>query len=441
MTKRFVLGLFLALTLGLAVSACGGGGEEAAPTEAAPAETAPEETGAAETGAEAAPAEEAPAASGALDVNAILSADLSACEPAPEGDPLIIGYAADLSEVGGFVDVPGSEAAEFMADLINCAGGVNGTPVEVIIEDIQGDPEVTQRAAQDLLDAGAQVILGPPFADFGSPLLQVTKGEVPVLFVSSTEPLLPDIENLSFLTTTDDIVQATTGAEFALDQGYQTAVTFSAPGPYFGTNPETFTEVFTAGGGEVIADYTYAPFEDTDFSTQVNELAGLPEVPDVLFTSMPMPQIATLIGQIEGAGIQIPDQMAVLGTDAFDATRIIDAPDAAEGVYYSTHAFPGEGTPMKAFLDKFEAEKGRPLETVSFGALAADAVLVASDAFIRAGSPDPLAIGEAVKETDGLEVVTGTVGYVGTNGVPNKPVYIHQILDGEVTLAEVRGGS
>jgi branched-chain amino acid transport system substrate-binding protein len=437
MAKRFVLGLFVILALALGVAACGGG-EEAAPEEAPPAEPAPAEepTPPAEEPAESAPAETA--AGGAVDVDTILSVDLASCQE-PSGEPLIIGYAADLSELGGFADVPGSEAATFMAQLINCAGGVNGTPVEVIVQDIQGDPEVTQRAAQDLIDAGAAVILGPPFADFGAPLLQVTAGQVPVVFVSSTEPTLPDVENLSFLVTTDDTIQATAAAEFAIEQGYTTAVTFTSPGPYFGYNPEVFTEVFEAMGGDVLADYTYS-LDDTDFSTQVNELSNLDETPDVLYTSMLMPLIATLIGQIEGAGIQTPEDMAVIGSDSFDATRIIDDPVASEGVYYTTHGFPGEGTPMKAFLDKFEEAMGRPLETVSFGALAGDAVLVAADAFARAGSTDPLAIGEALKETAGLPVVTGTLTYAGTEGVPDKPVYIHQIVDGEVTLAETRGG-
>lgn len=440
MVKRFVLGLCLVLTLGLAVSACGGGEEaapEPAPAEPEPAESAPAEPPATET----APAEEAPpAASGALDLNTILSVDLNACQPEPTGEPLKIGYAADLSEVGGFADVPGSEGAAFMADLINCAGGVNGAPVEVTIQDIQGDPEVTQRAAQDLLDAGAQVILGPPFSDFGSPLLQITAGTTPVLFVASTEPILADSDNLSFLVTFDDTAQATVAAQFALESGAKTAVTFSSPGPYFGYNPEVFTKVFEAGGGKVLADYTYAAFEDADFSTQVNQLANLPEVPNVLYTAMPMDQIATLLGQIEGAGITIPDDMNVIGADAFDATRIIDAGEIAEGVYYTTHGFPGEGTPMKAFLDKFEEVNGRPLETVSFGALAGDAVLIAADAYVRAGSGDPGAIGEAIKETEGLPVVTGTITYAGTTGVPHKPIYVHQIVNGEITLAATLGG-
>ncbi len=70
-------------------------------------------------------------------------------------------------------------------------------------------------------------------------------------------------------------MQATAAAEWALENGFTRAITFSSPGPYFGYNPEVFTEVFTAGGGEIITDQPYVPVEDTDFSAQVNEIAGL----------------------------------------------------------------------------------------------------------------------------------------------------------------------
>ena len=374
----------------------------------------------------------AEAGNAGLPLEAWLGADLGACEDAPTGEPLRIGYAADLSELGGFADGPGSDAARFMAELINCSGGVEGTPVEIVVQDIQGDPEVTQRAAQDLLDAGVQAIIGPPFADFGLPLLQVVGGKVPVLFAASTEPTLPNVEELSYLVTFDDTTQATQAAEFALREGFQTAVTFSSPGPYFGYNPEVFTEVFEKGGGEVLADYTFS-LEDTDFSTQVNDLASLPETPDVLYTAMITPQLGPLLGQIDGAGIDLQ----LIGADSFDATVVWDLGDVAEGAYYTTHAFPEEGSSMETFLDAYETAKGEPLQTVSFGALAADAVVLVADAFVRSGeSTDPVTIGETLASAEGVPVITGTVTYAGTNGVPIKPLYIQQVVGGEPTLAE-----
>lgn len=409
--SRWVAFVLVAMVL---LAACGeDGGEEGTTTG---------QTGTAGTGAGTA----------GLPLDTWLGSDLGACADAPTGEPLRIGYAADLSELGGFADGPGSEAAEFMAELINCAGGVEGTPVEIVVQDIQGDPEVTQRAAQDLLDAGVHAIIGPPFADFGLPLLQVVGGQVPVLFAASTEPTLPSAEQLSFLVTFDDTTQATQAAELAIREGFETAVTFSSPGPYFGYNPEVFTQVFEEMGGRVLADYTFS-LEDTDFSTQVNDLANLPETPDVLYTAMITPQLGPLLGQIDGAGIDLE----LIGADSFDATVVWDLGDLAEGAYYTTHAFPEEGSPMATFLDAFETARGEPLQTVSFGALAADAVVLVADAFVRSGrSTDPVAIGEALASAEGVQVITGTVTYAGTNGVPIKPLYIQQVVGGEPTLAE-----
>ncbi|HLT97821.1 MAG TPA: ABC transporter substrate-binding protein [Acidimicrobiia bacterium] len=365
-----------------------------------------------------------------LDVDAILASAGGDCEE-PTGDPLHIGYAADLSEVGGYADAPGSEAARFMAELINCAGGVGGVPVQVTVQDIQGNPEVTQRAAQDLLEAGVHAILGPPFSDFGLPLLTAVNQQVPVIFVASTEEVLSDASIGAFLTAFDDKAQATAAAQFALDQGWETAVTFSSPdAPYFEQNPRLFGEVFEAGGGEVLADYTYS-LGDEDYSTQVNQLAGLAEPPDVIYTSNIMPFVGTLIGQIRGAGIE----SEILGADSFDATGVIEAGDIADGVYYTTHGFPSDGSRMQAFLDAYEEARGEPLETISFGTLAADAVLIVANAYAEAGSFEAQALIDAIASAEDLDLVTETVTFAGTNGTPVKPVFIHQIQDGAPTLA------
>ena len=188
--KRTHISIVLAAVL-VAAAGCGSDSDSGEGTTAAPdtsvAATSPDTSPGTEApGDSAAPSEPAPA--GAFDVDAVLAADLDNCAPQPTGEPLKIGYAADLSDLGGFADAPASAAAEHFVNLINCVGGVDGTPLELTIQNIEGDPEVTARAAQDLLDAGVSAILGPPFADFGQPLLQVTQGNVPVLFVASTEP-------------------------------------------------------------------------------------------------------------------------------------------------------------------------------------------------------------------------------------------------------------
>ena len=434
--KRTLPALLAALAL--LAAACGGGddsgdAEDTAPTSP-PSDASPDDGDGA-----AGEAVEEPMAPMAMTtqeiVEAALDADLDDCAEAPAGGPFIIGFAADLSEVGGFADVPISAAARHYVDLINCAGGVNGVEVQLVIEDIQGDPEVTQRAAQDLLDAGVHVILGPPFADFGQPLLQTVNARVPVLFVASTEPVLPDVGALSFLTTFDDTAQATAAANFAIDQGFTRAITFSAEGPYFGYNPEVFAEVFTELGGEVVIDQSYVPFEDFDFSAQANEVAGTADGTEILYTAMIADQVAALRSQLEELGVDV----AYIGPDAFEVTGLAAA-ENNEGIWYTTHAFAEPDNRLGRLLSSFEAATGAASEAPTFAGLAGDAITVAIEAYQQAGEADPAALGAVIAAIDGLEAITGITGYAGTDGVPSKPVYIHQMVDGAPVLAATFGG-
>ena len=433
--KLFVASLAV---LTLAAAACGDEEDDVADapaaTTAAPAveepmaeeEPMPEEEPMA---AEEPMAEEEPMAL-SFDVDAALDADLDNCGPAPSGDPFIIGFAADLSEVGGFADIPISQAGEYYVDLINCAGGVGGHPVEFVIEDVQGNPEVAQRATADLLDAGAHVILGPPFADVGDAVLQTVNASRTVIFVASTEPVLPDPSIYSFMTTFSDTQQAEAAAQFAIDNGITRAITFSSEGPYFGYNPETFAAKFEELGGELVLDQGYVPFEDFDFASHANEVVGVADGSEILYTAMIAPQLDALRGAIEERGI---DSITYFGADAFGVSGITVI-DNNEGVYWTDHGFGTDGNRYER-LNAGLAAAGMPSEAPGFAALAGDAITVAIRGYIDAGSTDPLAIAEAIANLTGVEAVTDTIGYAGTDGTPDTPVYILQIVNGETTLA------
>jgi branched-chain amino acid transport system substrate-binding protein len=422
----------LVATGALAVAACGGDDDssdeassEAATGEATGAdEPTAEATATAETSASASaeePSAEAPA--GAFDVDAMLAADPN-CGTVPEGDPLIIGFAADKSEVGGFADVPIEATLNHLVNLVNCSGGVNGTPIELIVQDVQGDPEVAQRAATDLVEAGAHVILGPPFADTGQAVLQAVGASRAVVFVASTEPVLSDPSIYSFLTTFDDTAQAYAAAEWAYDNGYTRAITFSSEGPYFGYNPEKFAEKFTELGGEVVLDQSYVPFEDFDFSAQANEVANVADGSEILYTAMIAPQVVALRANLDAVGVDIE----YIGADAFDVSGITTITDGtAEGILYTTHGFAEPGSRFATMLESFEAATGAPSEAPGFSGLAGDALLVAIQGFLDAGNADPLAIADAIAAIDGLPTITATTTYAGTNGVPDRPVFVLQM--------------
>ncbi len=417
----------LAIVLGLALftAACGDDDEQSTPTNeqstptttAAPAATSAPTT----TSAPTQP----------LDVDAVLAVDLDACDPAPTGETLKIGYAADFSELGGFVDIPGSKAAEYFVELLNCAGGVDGRPIEMVIRDIEGDPETAGRVAQELLEDGVTAILGPAFFDVNQAILQVTAGNTPLISVSSTEPLLADPSQLSLLASFTDTAQARAAARFAIEQGWQTAATFSVPGPYFGYLVEVFTEEFEAIGGQVLGDYPFVPVETTDFSAQVNEIAALDPQPDVVYSALIAFQSAILGGQLDEAGITAE----MLVADAFTATGGYFI-DGVEGFYHTSHTFPEPDGRMLRFLDSYERQKDSTLESDSYAALAADAILVIASAVADTGSLDPVTVGEAMIAGTGVDGLTGVLAYNG-GSTPNTPVYVHQVVDGGPSLAAI----
>lgn len=414
----------------LVLAACGGDDDTETGADtgdtAAPA-TEPADTATGDTAETAAP----PVAGGAaVDLDAVLAADLANCAAAPTGEPIKVGMVLDYGEVSGFADIPGGEAATYLAELINCTGGVNGSPVEVTVRDIQGDPQVTATATQELLDAGSHFLIGPPFADFGQPVLQVTGGTVPVFFAASTEPSLPDVGALSFLVTFDDTAQATAAAEWALAEGFTRAITFSSPGPYFGYNPEVFAEVFTAGGGEIVTDQPYTPVDDVDFSAQVNEIAGVADGTEIVYSAMLAFQVTALRGQLEGQGLT---DLTYMGADAFEATGIL-AEANNEGIYHTTHAFAAPGGRIEQLLTGYEAARGKPLESGTFAGLYADALLLGIQGIADCGCTDPAQIGQAIAAIESFDGFTGQMGYAGTNGIPNKPVSIHRVVGGVDTL-------
>ena len=397
------------------------------------------------SGATAAPASVAPVgtdASAATDAPAGTNAPAATDAPSGTGtspasdckldSPLKIGFAADLGELGAFSDQPGSDAAKVQVDLLNADGGVGGLPIEYEVKDVQGDPAATQRAAEELLSDGVNAIIGPPFAATGAPLLDTVDGKAPIIYMASTDPSLADPARGAFLASFSDPVQAAAIAQFATAQGKKTAVTFSSSDDvYFSGNPAYFKEAFEQSGGSVVQDFSFG-LADTDFSTQVNELASLDPMPEVLFTAMVMPQIGTLLEQLKGAGL---GDMVVMGVDAFDATVVWSAGDVANGVYFAAHTFPSESNGVQQFLDAAKAA-GAKIETISFGALASDAVRIFAAAAEQACSTDAAVLIDTINNLVNLPVTTGEVTYKGTGGVPEKDVVILTVTDGAPAFVE-----
>ena len=436
----------LSAVCALTIAACGGDDDDEPaaepPAEEPAAEPAEDEMSEemaedemSEEMAEDEMSEEMAEGSHSLDIDAILAARAdAACAEELAGEPIRVGMAMDFSDVVGFVDIPGSNLVPYVAEKINCNGGIGGSPVEVRVAEVGDDAAL---ATQELLDWGAHFLIGPPFADFALPILQTTGGEVPLFVAASTEPTLADATINSFLVTFDDFGMSEAAAQWAIDEGITRAIVFTEGEgiPYTGVNPDAFAARFTELGGEVVSTQTYVWAADTDFSAQVNEIAGLSNNDEVVFSAALGFQVTALRGQLEGQGL---DGLTYIGTDALDATGI-QVEDNNEGIAHTPHTSISAGDPIDTLLANYEADRGEALESRGFMALYVDSMFLGIQGILDCGCTDSAQIGAAIAQIEGFDGLSGTITYAGTNGIPPKAVPINRIVNGEDVLVATIG--
>ena len=361
-----------------------------------------------------------------------MGADLDNCAAAPSGDAIKVGMVMDFSEAAGFVDIPGSKLVPYVAELANCAGGINGQPVEVRVAEAGTDAAL---ATQELIDWGAHFFVGPPFADATLPMQQTGDGQYAIFAAASTEPTLADADSNTFLVTFDDFGQSEASAEYALSQGLTRAIVFTEGEgvPYSGVNPDAFVAAFTAGGGEIVSTQTYAWFVDTDFSSQVNDIATVADGTEVVFSAAAAFQVTALRAQLEGQGL---DGLTYMGTDAMDATGV-QFETGGEGMIHTPHTIIAAGGANDMLFQQAIAA-GVELDSLGFMPLYVDSMLLGIQGILDCGCTEPSGIAEAVKNISGFEGTSGTITYAGTNGIPDKAVPIAQVQGGEnVLLTEI----
>jgi branched-chain amino acid transport system substrate-binding protein len=117
-----------------------------------------------------------------------------------------------------------------------------------------------------------------------------------------------------------------------------------------------------------------------------------------------IPDTPVFLRQLRQAGVETP----VISTDGNHDNALLDAgARVLDGFVFTTHAFPGEGTPLADFDARFEADTGAPPTSVVVG-VGYDEIYALTQAIEAAGSADPAAISEALASVDYMGV-TGTI--------------------------------
>lgn len=353
---------------------------------------------------------------------------------AAAADEITIGYfLAATGELAPYDSEPG---ARCMVDIINDKGGVlGGKKLKLVAKDMKSDAALSATVAQELIDDGAVVLLGPPTDTTLIPGGQIAQQQqIAVLSVGSTQVQWPAaVPDVGYLVPYGDNASASAVAEWAIAQGYKTAYLLVSHdiGSYSLVTPAYFGDAFEKLGGKVLGQINWN-FGTNDYSPQVTEIKNLNPRPDVVFAAWIMPDGGVFARQMKAAGLDIP----LLGTDGLDDPSLIEVGgDGANLVTFGTHGFPSEGSALKTFYDEC-TKRGFTVQNIFFG-LAGETIEVIRLAIEKAGSAEPAAINAAIKELENVKgVTTDSMTFKGRGGVPLKQLAIVGVREGKFSLIQ-----
>ena len=345
--------------------------------------------------------------------------------PEASGEPIKVGFVADLSGDWALTNQPYLDGAVYAVDEINAAGGVLGRQLEIVTRDAKNDNPLNIRFTQELADEGIVYFLGTVDESLIAGGKVACEEGIPISTgIGSADTLIDDMGDCAFQVMFADTTQGAVAGQYAYeDLGYRTAyILLSTEFPYVENLPRYFEETFERLGGEVIGEDTFI-YLGGDYSAQATNLAALETQPDVIYTSMIVPDTNLFLRQLRAAGVDAP----VIGPDGFDNVGILDAGEVAEGVLFTTSALDYPGGRTTAFYDAYEANTGKRPD-VAYYADSYDEIYMLKQIIESEGSAEPDAIMEGLRTLKDFEGVTGD-WTMGPDRRVDRPIVIVGIED------------
>ncbi|MBF0247183.1 MAG: ABC transporter substrate-binding protein [Alphaproteobacteria bacterium] len=313
---------------------------------------------------------------------------------AAQADGLKIG--ALMPMTGGLqaYGVTSLNGVNLAADQINAAGGVNGGKLEVVVGDTQTSAQPGVAAAKKLVSVeGVSALVGALSSGVTIPIAQTVAAPngVPQISGASTAPAITSMDDQDFLfrTVPTDAVQGVGMAELAAEAGIKNAAVIYVNNDYGKGLAEAFAAAFTRKGGAVAQSVAFEE-KQASFRGELQKAASGGATHLVLI-AYPESGIPILKQSLEGGYF-----MKFVFSDGMKANDIVDAIGAEylDGAFGTTAESAGDAA--KIYQAAFEAKYG-PTEK-PYSDTAYDATMILALAAAKAGSSDPKAIRDALRD-------------------------------------------
>ena len=321
--------------------------------------------------------------------------------PTVSGEPaaqeyVVIGNAQPLSGVEAQVGRATTQGVELAVKHINENGGLNGVPIRLINYDDQGTPEVAVQVAQRMLHQdNVDLIMGTLLSSNLMAIGDIIEEAGLLIMGTGTSPVLisQGWENM-FRVAPNGGFSMPVKAQMAADAGWNKLAVFHGMDDSTKSGAAVFSEAAQALGLEIVATEIYAD-GDTDFAGQLARIIAAN--PDAVLLATNGPTFPLAVRQL-----RLMDYTGhVFFREAPTTDAVNLAGDAIDGVMfvypYITYEFPEQADDpvMVEFLQKFYAEYGEmPFHDVSYRAW--DGMMAIWEASKIAGSNDSASLIEAM---------------------------------------------
>ena len=271
----------------------------------------------------------------------------------------------------------------------------NSPDLQLLVKDDGGSAPGAQQAAQQAVEEGAEIILGPLFALTVGPVGQVARARgIPVIaFSTDANVAARGVYLLSFLPESD--VDRIVG--YAASQGKRSFAAL-VPDNAYGTVVEAaFKQSVARRGGRVVALERY-PLDRAQMQGPVRNVAQAASRADAIFIPDGAEAVPTVVQTLNASGIDTK-RVQLLGSGLWEDAQIFSNPQL-DGAWYAGP----DSTGFRNFSGRYRSRYGQdPVRTAS---LAYDAVALVAALVKTQG-----------KQRFSQEVLTNSSGFTGIDGL------------------------
>ncbi|RLE14507.1 branched-chain amino acid ABC transporter substrate-binding protein [Candidatus Aerophobetes bacterium] len=326
--------------------------------------------------------------------------------------PYKVGAIFAITGGASFLGEPERNTARMIEEMINARGGINGHPLQLIIEDTAGDETKTVNAVKKLIYRdNVLAIVGPSRSGTTMAIIPIVEKEgVLLISCAAAEAIVSPVKKWVFKTPQKDSDAVRKIYEYMNKKGISRIAIITGTTGFGDQGRKQLKQLAPEYGISIVADETYGP-KDTDMTAQLTRIKATPAQAVVNWSIVPAQSIVPK--NMRQLGMKIP----LLQSHGFGNIMYVElAGEAAEGIIFPAGRLLAVDTlpddhPQKEVLARYKKEyEARFKENVStFGGHAWDALWLVINALEETG-PRPEAMRTNIEHTK---------EFVGTGGIFN----------------------